>query len=288
MCLVIPFAATVYAADPVGKVSPTPSQGTISPSGKFTPAPPMMSDTSNVPRTAADVQSLLKHVQKLEQTGTNTFRIGLVEFDKQRRTIALPATVCLRDQVVEYALVTTKGKAYESILSTEASPVDVHLAMLLLGGSSVPVLGEFKQPAPVPETNALRVELSWRTNDVTVTFPLAQMVSVANGSPKDPGQPMSLDRWLYNGSEFDRWGFAAQREGSLVALIRDPAALVNNPGPDRDNDQIHFPNAAVLPAKGTLVRVILRLPEPAAPPPISYPGVTPITPLSTNRHDPLK
>jgi len=112
---------------------------------------------------------------------------------------------------------------------------------------------------------------------------------VTNGSPKDPGQPMSLDRWLYNGSEFDRWGFAAQREGSLVALIRDPAALVNNPGPDRDNDQIHFPNAAVLPAKGTLVRVILRLPEPAAPPPpISYPGVTPITPLSTNWHDPLK
>ena len=163
----------------------------------------------------------------------------------------------------------------------------VHLAMLLLGGSSVPVLGEFKQPAPVPETNALRVELSWRTNDVTVTFPLAQMVSVANGSPKDPGQPMSLDRWLYNGSEFDRWGFAAQREGSLVALIRDPAALVNNPAPiaQRPDSLSH---AAVLPAKGTLVRVILRLPEPAAPPPKSYPGVTPITPLSTNRHDPLK
>jgi len=210
-----------------------------------------------------------------------------VEFDKQRRTITLPATVCLRDQVVEYALVTSKGKAYESVLSTEASPVDVHLAMLLLGGSAVPVLGEFKQPAPVPETNALRVEVSWQTNDATVTVPLAQMVCVTNGSSPDSGRPMTVDRWLYNGSEFDSAGFAAQREGSLVTLIRDPAALVNNPGPDRDNDQIHFPNAAILPAMGTLVRVVLRLPEPPAPPPpIHLPGVTPITPLSTNWHSP--
>jgi hypothetical protein len=287
LCLVIPFAATVSAADPVGKIYPTPSQGTVSPSGKFTPAPPVMSDTSNVPRTAGDAQSLLKHVQKLEQTGTNTFRIGLVEFDKQRRTITVPATVCLRDQVVEYALVTTKGKAYESVLSTEASPVDVHLAMLLLGGSSVPVLGAFKQPATLPETNALRVEVNWQSNAVTVTVPLAQIVRVTNGTPEDPGRPMALDRWLYNGSEFDQWGFAAQREGSLVALIRDPAALLNNPGADRDNDQIHFPNAAILPAKGTPVRVVLRLPEPAPPPPpLHFPGVTPITPLSTNWHAP--
>lgn len=284
VCWLIPFAATVYAADPVGKVSPAPSQGTISPSGKFTPAPPVMSDTSNVPRTAADAQSLLKHIQKLEQIGSNTFRIGLVEFDKQKRTIAIPASVCLRDQVVEYVLVTTKGKAYESVLSTEASPVDVHLAMLLLGGSAVPILGAFNQPAPVPETNALTVEASWQTHDATVTVPLAQMIcATTNGHPLDLGRPLAVDRWLYNGSEFDQWGFAAQREGSLVALIRDPGALVNNPGADRDNDQVHFPNSAILPAKGTPVRVVLRLPELAPPPPpFHFPGQTPVTPLSTN------
>jgi hypothetical protein len=67
-------------------------------------------------------------------------------------------------------------------------------------------------------------------------------------------------------------------------LIRDPAALVNNPGADRDNDKIHFPNQSLLPAEGLPVRVILRLPQaataPASPLP---PGVTPMTPLSTNR-----
>jgi hypothetical protein len=278
------FAETILAADPVSKVFPTSSQGMISPAGKFTPAPPVMSDTSNVPRTAGEAETLFNHVQRLERIGTNTFRIGLVEFDKQQRTITLPASACLRDQVVEYALVTTKGKAYESVLSSEASPVDVHLAMLLLGASPVPVLGGFNQPAPVPDTNALRVEVRWQANDVAVAVPLAKIVWVTSGSSNVPGQAMSLERWLYNGSEFDQWGFAAQREGSIVALIRDPAALVNNPGPDRDNDQIHFPNAAILPAKGTPVQVVLRLPEPAAPPPpLPFPGVTPITPLSTNQ-----
>ena len=278
------LAGSVLAADPTDKVHPTPAQGSISTSGKFMPAPVMTPDTTSGPRAPGDAEALLKHVQKLEQTGPNTFRIGLVEFDKQTRTIALPASVCLRDQVVEYALVTTKGKAYESILSTEASPVDVHLAVLLLGGDGAPVLGDFKQPAPMPDTNAFRVEVSWPSNNLQTSVPLAQLVRVSNGLPHDPGSTLSVDRWLYNGSQFDRDGFAAQREGSLVALIRDPAALVNNPGPDRDNDQIHFPNAAILPAKGTPVRVLLRLPAPAPPPvPIHYPGVTPITPLSTNQ-----
>ncbi len=60
---------------------------------------------------------------------------------------------------------------------------------------------------------------------------------------------MSLDKWLYNGSQFDQWGFEAQREGSLVTLIREPAALVNNPGSDRDNDLVHFPNVRILPER---------------------------------------
>ena len=162
--------------------------------------------------------------------------------------------------------------------------MDVHLAMLLLGGGPAPVLGEFNQPTPIPDTNALRVEVSWETNGATFTMPLAQLVCVTNGTPNEPARTMSLDQWLYNGSEFDKWGFAAQREGSLVAIIRDPAALVNNPGADRDNDRIHFPNAALLPGKGTPVRVVLRLPEPAPPPPVVHPrGWTPITPLSTNQ-----
>jgi hypothetical protein len=272
--------------DPAAKVPPNPTQGIISPSGKFM-APVNSSTSSALPaKTPAEAEAALRQALHVQWLGSNTFRLGLVEFDKERRIVTLPARVCIRTQVVEYALVAETGKIYESLLATEASPVDVHLAFLLLGVSQVPLVGDLKQPAPIPDTNALRIDVIWQTNGLAATFPLSALVSLTDGRPEAPGRPLSLEKWLYNGSEFDQWGFAAQREGSLVALIRDPAALVNNPGADRDNDLIHLPNTRLVPGQGTPVRVVLRLPEraPPSPPPASLPGVTPVTPLSTNRY----
>lgn len=284
-CLCTLLVLPVFAADPAAKVPPPPSQGTVNSSGKFTPAYFAAGTNENVPRTPAEAEAELNHALSFKQTGSNTFQIGRVEFDKEKRTVTLPASVCVTNQIIEYALVTTRGKTYESLLATTASPVDVQLALLLLGVSQVPVLGDFKQPAPIPDTNALQIDVSWQINGQVTTVPLSQLVAFTDGHPEVLGRPMSLDKWLCNGSQFDRWGFAAQREGSLVALIRDSAALVNNPGADRDNDLIHFPNPRILPEQGTLVSVIMRLPLVAPPaPPVPLPGVTPVTPLSTNRY----
>jgi hypothetical protein len=279
------LAAQMVVADPLAKTAPTPEQGSISSSGKFTPAYPATPSTERVPQSQADAEEVVKHMATLKPTGSHTFQIGRVEFDQEKRTVTFPAAICLRDQVIEYALVTTHGKTYESLLSTEVSPVDIHLAMLLLNVARVPVLGGLKQPAPVPETNAVRIEISWQTNSQTITLPLATLVCLTSGHLNDPGRPMTLDQWLYNGSEFNPWGFAVLREGSLIAMIRDSTALVNNPGADRDNDQVHFPNTKLLPPVGTPVQVVLRLPGPKpVPPPSPWSGVTPITPLSTNQY----
>src|SRR5665213_1043654 len=116
-----------FAAEPADKVPPLPSQGTISPSGAFTAANETTDTNKNVPRTPDEAEAVLKEALNLKQTGANTYQIGLVVFDKQKRTVTVPASVRIRDQVVEYALVTTKGKTYESVLATEASPVDISL-----------------------------------------------------------------------------------------------------------------------------------------------------------------
>ncbi len=278
------LAGPVFAADPAAKIPPPPSQGAVSVSGKFTPANLPAGTNEMVPRTHDEAEAILNQALSIRQTGSNTFQIGRVEFDREKRTVTLPARVRVRNQVIEYALVTTGGKTYESLLMTEASPTDVQLACLLLGVSPVPVLGEVRQPAPVPETNALHIDVSWQTNGQPTTVSLADLISLSDGSPDGSQHPMSLTKWLYNGSEFNQWGFAAQREGSLVAVIRDPSALVNNPEADRDNDQIHVPNAKILPEEGMPVSVVFHLPMPAPPPPfVPMPGVTPVTPLSTNR-----
>ena len=47
---------------------------------------------------------------------------------------------------------------------------------------------------------------------------------------------MQSVKWIYNGSQMNAEGFAAQQTGSIISLIDDPDALINNPLPRRDDD----------------------------------------------------
>ncbi|HWI57580.1 MAG TPA: YdjY domain-containing protein [Bacillota bacterium] len=239
-------------------MSQTPvTESTLSPSGRFT-QPGTATTTNHAP-----VQTLAALLQtlKVEALSSNRFRIGRVAFDRQQRTVQIPGRVKNRDLVIEYALVTEQGKAYESLLTTDASPIDIHLACLLLGAGQGSVGGAFRQAAPVPETNAVHIEVSWETNSQPVHFALSALVCLTASLPETATPTLGVEKWLYNGSGFDASGFAAQREGSIISLIRDAAALVNNPAEDRDNDAIHWPNAKLLPAEGWPVQVTLRFPS---------------------------
>ena len=68
--------------------------------------------------------------------------------------------------------------------------------------------------------------------------------------------------WTYNGSRVVNGIFVAQREGSIVALIEDVDALVNNPRPGSDNDQIWQINSDILPPTNTVVEVTFKLEPP--------------------------
>lgn len=210
----------------------------------------------------AAVQPVVGSGIEIRQTGSNTLAIGHVELDKLRRTVSIPAKVRIRNEVVEYALVTEEGKGYESIFTTEAKPSDIHVACLLLGAGSVALTGAVGQSVVVPETNSVQVDVTWCTNGQIMHLPLSACVQLTSGRA-DPSAPsMHFQRWIYNGSLVTSNGFAAQREGSIVSLIRDPVALINNPEADRDNDDIHFANSNLLPPQGTLVSLILTLHRP--------------------------
>ncbi len=224
--------------------------------GVANPAEPAITNTP---------QALVQLLPKVRSTGSNTFQLGRVDFDKALRTVSIPARVRQRKDVLEYALVTEQGKGYESLLTTDARPFDIHVACLLLGVTHTEVEGDFDKPAAVPNTNAVLLEVAWHTNGQPVRVSLAELVCLTAGRPEPDAPAMKLERWLYNGSVVDRAGFAAQREGSIISLIRDPVALVNNPAPDRDHDTIHFPNAKLLPPEGTAVTVRLQFLQPSAP-----------------------
>jgi hypothetical protein len=216
-----------------------------------------------------EAEAALQKDLKIEKTADGKLRLGVVELDKEARAIRFPATVNMTSGKVEYALVMTTGKIHESMFVTSASPRDIHLGMLLLGIQPAKFALNADGGLLVPATAAVEVSVGWETNGPPVTKTLAELTNVADPSADKPATPGDVDRpWLYNGSRFSAAGFAAMLEGSIISLIADEMALVNNSRSDRENDEIHLPNTAVLPRAGTAVTITFRPSAPSSTPKI--------------------
>lgn len=206
-----------------------------------------------------EAEASLRKDLKIEKTPDGKLRLGLVELDKTTRAIRFPATVNMTSGTVEYALVATTGKSHEAMFTTGAVPRDIHLAMLLLGIQPAKFTPSPDKGILVPATAAVEVSVGWETNGPPKTMTLAELTNVADATADKPATSLKTDRpWLYNGSRFNAAGFAATLEGSIISLIADEMALVNNAQSDRDNDDIHLPNTALLPPAGTPVTITLR------------------------------
>ena len=187
--------------------------------------------------------------------------IGDVRLNQTNRTLSFPAVVNLRESLAEYLVVATNGKIHESILRTEAQPYQIHLGMLLLGAkgaNSREFPKDEKDPIPGESMN---IEVRWEQDGKTLAV-RGEDLARHRASQK----AMARTHWIYNGSMLYEGLFVAQQEGSIVALYTDAAALVNFPGPDRDNDENWEPNAPALPELESLVEVIFQLEEKAPSP----------------------
>lgn len=186
--------------------------------------------------------------------GSGIHRIGLVTLDRTARTARFPAAVNQRAGLIEYAVVTTTGKVHESIFRTEAAPRDIHLAMLLLGVKPANTNFLHDDPrSPLPG-DRIGIEVGWQRGRKEVRRPLADFVKI-----ESPARSGGSRGWLYNGSFLVNGDFAAQRGGSIVSLITDASALVNNPWPDRSDDEIHQVRGKALPREDSPVEIILRV-----------------------------
>ena len=189
--------------------------------------------------------------------GDGWFQVGQVTLNTSNRIVRFPATVHMREETVEYALVHKTGKAHESILRTDAQPRDIHVAMLLLG--TRPVMTNIFGPdgKGPPPGDKVSITVTWTNNGTRVEHPIEELVM-----NKETGKPLTRGEWVYNGSNFSEGSFTAQRDGSIVSIHIDPDALINNPRPGRENDDLHVPNGTNLPPVGTPVEITIRLTTP--------------------------
>jgi hypothetical protein len=208
--------------------------GKVAASGKFTP------DAAAVTKGPASAEQLKSAAQGyIRQSGPDELQIGSVRLNQRKRTIAFPAKVAEKERALEYAIVHETGKTHEALLSTSVAIHDVHVAALLLDAGGL----------------SPQIEVTWRKHGGEARVPLHAMIGMKEGS---------LDAvWRYNGSEFIHGGFAASREGSVVALMNDPSALVNHPAAGAlMKDDVFFAQRAHLPPEGVQVTVVMTFPNP--------------------------
>jgi hypothetical protein len=245
----------------------------ISPAG--TNLPPKQTSDTNQPAGYKPVESSMTTLTNafVRMVEPGIFEIGKVRLDQRRRTVTLPAVLDKAKGLMEYFLVTTYGKTHESILKTEAQPYHIHLAMLLLGAAG-PGSAEFPGsptngvPGPVihpsKETipgNKVSIDVIWKTSEGE-TRHFAQDLIYKN----DSQAVMEQGHWVYNGSLIVNNKFLAQMDGSIISLVTDPVALINNVGPGHDNDLIWEPDTNNLPPPDVPVEVTITFPEPPGKP----------------------
>lgn len=202
----------------------------------------------------------------LRQISRDIYQLGTVRLDKNRKTVQFPAQLNMKEGVIEYLLVNARGKVYESLLRTDVEPYYIHLAMLLIGAKGAPqtpaLLNAPSQPfhvnhpGPGPKIpgDPVTIELAWHASSGDKQLRLEDCLM--NLSTKTN---VTRGPWTYNGSRVVNGLFIAQREASIVAAIDDIDAMVNNPRPGSDNDQIWEINSNVVPPLNTPVEVTFKL-----------------------------
>jgi hypothetical protein len=181
------------------------------------------------------------------------FQLGDVRLDQNRRTVVFPAVINMTGGNIEYVLVTTTGKTHESLLRTQASPLDIQLALLLLGakGTTNALPEDPAQPLP---GDGVEIEVSWNATGRLQRFRVEEFVT-----DRKAGNAMRRGPWTYNGSRLRPDGFAAMVDGSIVSLITDADALINNPRRGREDDDNWLIRTNGLPALNSAVEVTIRL-----------------------------
>lgn len=191
---------------------------------------------------------------RFKQVGPGLFQLGQIVLNSTERTLSFPAAVNMQEGLVEYLLVSSQGKLHESVLKTEVEPYHLHLGMLLLNAKGAPKAEKPPDPAKPMPGDPILITVSWEDNGESRRVSGEDLVWDKQGE-----EPMEKGQWTYTGSRVIDGTFLAQRDRSIIAIIGDPDALVNNPRPRHELDENWRVNAKTCPPVDTPVKVVIHL-----------------------------
>jgi hypothetical protein len=184
-----------------------------------------------------------------EKIGEDRYRIGKVTVDLTAKTVTCGGKVNMSKGVIEYLAVAPRGKLHESILLLNARPLHLQLGLILLGLEPKGGL-RYQGDTQTPLGSPVDVFVSWQRQGKPVRVHAEDVVWDVVKK-----RPMDRKAWVFSGSLVDKNGFVADRELSLIATYRDPAAIVNNVLPTGSDDSIYKVNERIVPHWDTPVTV---------------------------------
>ena len=197
----------------------------------------------------------------VEKVSPGVFRLGEIKIYKETRSIAFPAKVNMDKGLLEYILVRSSGKTHESLLRTDVDPYHLQIAFLLLGfeGTDRPIAAQGSEEKPKGDPVEITIDYMKRggaaAGERNIRIKTEEWVArKTNGNLRAAGE---LD-WVYTGSVVIQGQFLAQSGGSIIAIFRDPAALIDNASPGGESDEIWFVKEGVVPPVGTPVTINIK------------------------------
>ena len=163
---------------------------------------------------------------EIKQLNANEYQIGKVSLNKKTREITFGAGVNLVDRPLEYLLVNTKGKVHEALFLTDISPLNLNIAMKLIGYKGSKELfeivdedylptGKFHEvPDEIKKAARLDILVQWEADGKTNTVPINDLIIHSTTT-----KPMAPGPWLYHGSYMHEGQFKAEVNGDIFSII---------------------------------------------------------------------
>jgi hypothetical protein len=192
----------------------------------------------------------------VEKIGPGQYRLGEIQINKNSKSIYLPAVVNMNKGLLEYLLVKSGGKTHESLFRTTIDPVQLQIALLLIGleGTDHPLS---RQGAPeIPKGNPVEIYINYLKNGRMT--PIKPESWIARKSDDKMVNCTALE-WMFTGSVIRNGRFLAQAEGSIIAIYHDPVALIDNASPGGESDKVWFVKEGDVPSVGTPVTLEIRV-----------------------------
>ncbi|MFO7958639.1 MAG: YdjY domain-containing protein [Candidatus Brocadiia bacterium] len=200
----------------------------------------------------------------VEKVGPGRYRVGTVMLDARTKTVRLQGKVNMDEGgPIELLACLPEGKVHESVFVVECRPMDLQVALLLLGRSAGrnPAFqyAEGDPDRDKPPGDPLWVLAEWEEEaDGGKQHRRERAERFLYNVQRDT--PLQHAEWTFLGSEMFREGFGAELTGTVITTYHDPVAVLELAHETVRDDIFYHVNDKLCPERDTPVELIVRVP----------------------------